>query len=224
MRPEPTEALASTYSTIAEWLLYPEEIDPATIDAETAEAAERAGRRVDLREKQRDYRLTAIEVYSRPGEPDLRLGNPDFPVASLQPPYSMLRRDIEEDLLGYCGQNNIGVICYSPVQKGLLTGKFSEERVANLAADDHRRNDPNFRGNKLKANLELVEKLKPIAHRSGRTLAQLAITWVLRRQEVTAAIVGARKKEQIEETVSAGNRELAAEDLREIETLLKGLE
>ncbi len=145
-----------------------------------------------------------------------------YPVASLQPPYSMLRRDIEEDLLEYCGRNNIGVICYSPMQKGLLTGKFSAERVANLAEDDHRRNDPNFGGQKLKENLELVEKLRPIAERNGKTPAQLAIAWVLRREEVTAAIVGARKKEQIAETVLAGDWIIGEEDLREIEEILKG--
>ncbi len=145
-----------------------------------------------------------------------------YPVASLQPPYSMLRRDIEDELLGYCKENNIGVIAYSPMQKGLLTGKFSAERVANLAEDDHRRKDPNFGGQKLKENLELVDKLKAIAQRNGKTPAQLAIAWVLRREEVTAAIVGARKKEQIAETVLAGDWVIGEEDLREIEEILKG--
>ncbi len=143
-----------------------------------------------------------------------------WPVASLQPPYSMIRRDVEDELLGYCADNDIGVVAYSPMQKGLLTGKFSAERVANLAPDDHRRRNQNFLEPKLSANLRLVEGLKPIAQRSGLTLAQLAIAWVLRREEVTAAIVGARRPGQIAETITAAEGVLGDEDLAEIEGLL----
>jgi aryl-alcohol dehydrogenase-like predicted oxidoreductase len=142
------------------------------------------------------------------------------PVASLQPPYSMIRRDVEDELLGYCADNDIGVVAYSPMQKGLLTGKFSAERVANLAPDDHRRRDWNFLEPKLSANLRLVEGLGPIAQRNELTLAQLAIAWVLRRREVTAAIVGARRPGQIAETISAAEGVLGDEDLAEIEGLL----
>lgn len=142
------------------------------------------------------------------------------PVASLQPPYSMIQRDVEDELLGYCADNNIGVVAYSPMQKGLLTGKFSAERAANLAPDDHRRRDRNFLEPKLGANLKLVEGLGPIAQRNGLTLAQLAIAWVLRRKEVTAAIVGARRAGQIAETISAAEGVLGNEDLAEIEGLL----
>lgn len=126
-------------------------------------------------------------------------------VASLQPPYSMLCRDIEEEILYYCSQHNIGVIPYSPMQKGLLTGKFTKERMQNLPRDDHRRRDPMFQEPQLSKNLKLVEKLRPIAERNGKTLPQLAISWVLRRPEVTATIVGARTPNQIEETVVAGD-------------------
>jgi aryl-alcohol dehydrogenase-like predicted oxidoreductase len=143
------------------------------------------------------------------------------PVASLQPPYSMITRAAENELFGYCWDNGIGVVCYSPMQKGLLTGKFSARRVAGLAPDDHRRRDRNFLEPKLSANLKLVDRLKPIAQRNGITLAQLAIAWVLRRQEVTAAIVGARRADQIQETVAAGDIELSPEDLSDIEQLLK---
>jgi aryl-alcohol dehydrogenase-like predicted oxidoreductase len=143
-----------------------------------------------------------------------------WPVASLQPPYSMIRRDVEDELLGYCADNDIGVVAYSPMQKGLLTGKFSAEHVANLAPDDHRRRDWNFLEPKLSANLRLVEGLEPIAQRNGLTLAQLAIAWVLRRREVTAAIVGARRPGQIAETISASEWVLGDEDLAEIEGLL----
>jgi aryl-alcohol dehydrogenase-like predicted oxidoreductase len=142
------------------------------------------------------------------------------PVASLQPPYSMLRRGIEEELLAYCAANDIGVIVYSPMQAGLLTGKFTKERVANLPDEDWRKGSSAFREPDLSANLALVEKLRPIAERNGRTVAQLAIAWVLRRSEVTAAIVGARRPSQIEETAPAGDWVLSEEDVAEIEALL----
>jgi aryl-alcohol dehydrogenase-like predicted oxidoreductase len=106
------------------------------------------------------------------------------------------------------------------MQKGLLTGKFSAERVANLAPDDHRRRDQNFLEPKLSANLRLVQGLRPIAQRNQLTLAQLAIVWVLRRPEVTAAIVGARRPAQIAETIKAAEGALQDEDLTEIEGLL----
>jgi aryl-alcohol dehydrogenase-like predicted oxidoreductase len=143
------------------------------------------------------------------------------PVASLQPPYSMLHREVEDELLGYCAENNIGVVVYSPMQRGLLTGKFSEERLASLPPDDHRRQSPDFQDPQFTATLQLVEKLRPIAERGGGTLAQLAISWVLRRDEVTAAIVGARRPSQTEETAKAGDWNLAAEDIEQIEQLLK---
>ena len=150
------------------------------------------------------------------------------PVASLQPPYSMLRRGIEKDLLAYCAANDIGVIVYSPMQAGLLTGKFTKERVANLPDEDWRKRNPAFQEPELGANLALVEKLRPIAECNGRTVAQLAIAWVLRRPlrlrsgqaEVTAAIVGARRPSQIEETAPAGDWVLSAEDVAEIDALL----
>lgn len=142
------------------------------------------------------------------------------PVASLQPPYSMLHREVEEELLSYCAENNIGVVAYSPMQRGLLTGKFSQERLAALSLDDHRRKNPDFQEPQFTATLQLVDELRPIAERNGRTLAQLAVSWVLRRPEVTAAIVGARRPEQIEETYSASDWDLSREDIDEIEQLL----
>ncbi len=142
------------------------------------------------------------------------------PVASLQPPYSMLHREVEDELLDHCAQNNIGVIAYSPIQRGLLTGKFSQARLAGLPLDDHRRRNPDFQEPRFSATLELVEHLKKIAERNGKTCAQLAISWVLRRPEVTAAIVGARKPEQIQETARAADWKLAQEDIAEIEQLL----
>lgn len=142
------------------------------------------------------------------------------PVASLQPPYSMLHCEVEDGLLGYCAENKIGVVAYSPMQRGLLTGKFSQQRLAGLPIDDHRRRNPDFQEPQFSATLELVDQLRPIAERIGQTLAQLAISWVLRRPEVTAAIVGTRKPQQIEETSAAANLKLDPEDIEEIEQLL----
>ncbi len=140
-------------------------------------------------------------------------------VASLQPPYSMLKRDVEKDLLAYCAANQIGVVVYSPMQKGLLTGKF-QARLGQLTADDHRLGDPDFKDPRLKVHLELVERLKPIAARNGKSVAQLAISWVLRRPEVTSAIVGARQPAQVEETAAAGDWALSKEDIRILDMLL----
>ena len=142
------------------------------------------------------------------------------PVASLQPPYSMLHREVEDELLDYCAQNNIGVIAYSPMQRGLLTGEFSAERLAGLPLDDHRRRSSDFQEPQFSATLEFVEGLKKIAQRRGRTCAQLAISWVLRRPEITAAIAGARRPDQILETAPAADWRLGKKDIEEIERLL----
>jgi aryl-alcohol dehydrogenase-like predicted oxidoreductase len=142
------------------------------------------------------------------------------PVATLQPPYSMLHRECEDELLGYCAEHEMGVIAYSPMQRGLLTGKFSHERLAQLAPDDHRRTNPDFQELQFTATLEMVEQLKRIAERNKRPCAQLAISWVLRRSEVTAAIVGARRPSQIQETAPASDWDLSDADIAEIDALL----
>ncbi len=142
------------------------------------------------------------------------------PVASLQPPYNMNNRGIEKELLGYCAKNNIGVVAYSPMQRGLLTGKFSKKYLATLAPDDHRLKSGDFQEPEFSATLTLVDKLRPIAERNKRTLAQLAIAWGLRRPEVTSAIVGARKPSQIAETAPAADWILTKNDIAEIEKLL----
>ena len=150
-----------------------------------------------------------------------RLGSID-PIASLQPPYSMLRRDIEADILPYCGGQGIGVVAYSPMQNGLLTGKFTKERIRDLPDDDFRKEKSrHFQEPEVDVNLKLVETLKPIARRHDRTPAQLALAWVLRRPEVTSAITGTRKPSQIEETAIAGDWELDDWTLAQIDALLK---
>ena len=143
------------------------------------------------------------------------------PVASLQPPYSMLARGIEAEIMPFCAENNIGIVVYSPMQAGLLTGKMTKERVAQFPADDWRKaKSPYFQEPELSINLALVEELRPIAERNGRSLAELAIAWVLRRPEVTSAIVGARRPSQIEQTVSAGEWTLSAGDIADVDALL----
>ena len=142
------------------------------------------------------------------------------PVASLQPPYSMLRRDVEKEILPYCGDNGIGVICYSPMQMGLLTGAFTRERVAALPADDMRARNAWFVEPALGLNLAFVEKLRPIAVRNRRSLGELAVAWVLRRSEVTAAIVGGRRPGQVREIAAAADWELEPDDVAEINRLI----
>jgi len=146
---------------------------------------------------------------------------PIYPVASLQPPYSMLARDAEAELLPYCAAQGIGVVVYSPMQKGLLTGKVTAQWVASLPPDDHRHSDPRFHEPQLSANLALVEKLRGIAGKAGKTLPELAIAWVLRRPEVTAAIVGARRPDQIEQTIGGADWQLDETQRSAIEELLK---
>lgn len=143
------------------------------------------------------------------------------PVASLQPPYSMVKREIEEELLPFCAENNIGVVAYSPMQAGLLTGAFSKERVRDLAEDDWRRRNEEFIEPKLGATQAMLDKLDPLAKEQGRNLAQLAVAWVLRRPEVTSAIVGARKPGQISGTAPAGDWVLDQEMIRTIDDLLR---
>jgi aryl-alcohol dehydrogenase-like predicted oxidoreductase len=170
---------------------------------------------VDLR-KQGKVRHIGVSNFSA-GQ--LKRIMPIAPVESLQPPYSMIRPEIESETLPYCGENRIGVVCYSPMGKGLLTGKFSRDRAAALPESDHRSRDPMFSGKNLEANLRLVEGLQRIAARHNKNVAELAIAWTLRRPEVTSAIVGARRPDQIEQTVSTGDWKLAAEDLAEIDRL-----
>jgi aryl-alcohol dehydrogenase-like predicted oxidoreductase len=147
---------------------------------------------------------------------------PIHPVAFLQPEYNMLAPGIEQDILGYCAANHIGVIVYSPMCSGLFTGKFTKEKVDALPADDWRRaSSPYFQEPYFSAHLQLVEKLRPLAKRNNKTLSQLAIAWTLRRPEVTSAIVGARRPSQIEQTAPAGDWVLSEKDKAELDTILK---
>ncbi|MDG2220535.1 MAG: aldo/keto reductase [Rubripirellula sp.] len=142
------------------------------------------------------------------------------PITSLQPPYSMIAREVESEILPFCHENNIGVVCYSPMGKGLLTGAFDAARAVSLSAKDHRSRDPRFQSPQLEINLQFVAGLNKIASGLGWTVSDVAIAWVFRLPAVTSAIVGARRPAQIEQTVDAGTRIIDAATVAEIETLL----
>lgn len=138
-------------------------------------------------------------------------------VASLQPPYSLVKPEVEDEILPFCLDQHIGVIVYSPMMSGLLTGKMTRERIEHMPQDDWRRNSPEFQEPQLTRNLELVEVLRSIGERHGRSPGEVAIAWTLRHPAVTAAIVGARRPDQIEGTVRAADFRLSPEELSEID-------
>ncbi|MDX6252741.1 MAG: hypothetical protein QOF10_6101 [Kribbellaceae bacterium] len=137
-------------------------------------------------------------------------------VDSLQPPFSLINRDVAGEELEWCHAHDTGVIVYSPMQSGLLTGAFTAERAASLPANDWRSRDAEFTGEQLQRNLALVAALWPIADRHETTVASIAIAWCLASQGVTAAIVGARNPRQVDGWVGAPSVDLTAADLTEI--------
>jgi aryl-alcohol dehydrogenase-like predicted oxidoreductase len=139
------------------------------------------------------------------------------PITSLQPPYSLLKRDVENGLLPYCGKHGIGAIVYSPMGSGLLTGAMTRERIDKLPADDWRRKNADFQEPKLTANLALAERLRKVGQRHGKTAGEVAIAWTLRRPEVTGAIVGGRNAKQVEGVVGGADLKLSAAEIAEIE-------
>ncbi|MEJ7616394.1 MAG: aldo/keto reductase [Pyrinomonadaceae bacterium] len=145
------------------------------------------------------------------------------PITSLQPPYSMLRRDIEEEILPFTGQENIGVISYSPMYSGLLSGAMTRERALNFPADDWRRNNPNFQEPLLSRNLKVAEELRRIGAEHGRTAGEVAIAWTLKNPAVTAAIVGVRSSDQVDGIAGAASFRLNDEEIAKIEELLQSL-
>ena len=140
------------------------------------------------------------------------------PVQSLQPPYNIVHRDIEASILGWCLNNNVGVIAYSPLQNGLLTGKFSKDFLETLPEDDWRKRQhyPYFREPKFNQVLQFVEALRPIAEGYQKSLSQLAIAWVLHQKGITAAIVGARSPEQILHNIGGSGWQISASDMQTI--------
>ena len=143
------------------------------------------------------------------------------PITSLQPPYSMLKRDIESEIMPWCAANQVGIVAYSPMQAGLLTGRFTAARAAALPENDWRKRSPFFQEPQLSANLRVVERVTPIAARLSITVSQLALAWVLRLPAMTAAIAGARDPQQIQETARGGEVALTPAVVDEIEVILK---
>jgi aryl-alcohol dehydrogenase-like predicted oxidoreductase len=139
------------------------------------------------------------------------------PITSLQPPYSMIRRAIEEAVLPECEKQGIGVISYAPMASGLLTGAMTPERAAALPADDFRSRNAEFREPRLSKNLELVERLRKVGERHGVNPGTVAIAWTLRHPVVTGAIVGARNAKQAEGVMRAGDLKLTSDEIKEIE-------
>src|SRR5947199_1284872 len=148
---------------------------------------------------------------------EMRQAQAIAPITSLQPPYSLVRREVEQDILPYCRSEGLGVIVYSPMASGLLTGAMTRERAASLPNSDWRSRDLEFHEPKLSKNLALVERLRKVGERYGRPPGQVAIAWALQNPAVTGAIVGARNARQVEGNVGAADLQLTDEDIAEIE-------
>lgn len=138
-------------------------------------------------------------------------------ITSVQPPYNLLAREIEKDIAPYCSEKNIGILAYSPMHSGLLSGSMTAERIAAMAPDDHRRRRPQFQPPLLERNLKLAALLGDIARPYGRSAGEAAIAWVLRRPEITAAIVGLRSPEQLRGVVGAAEFRLPDDELEKID-------
>ena len=139
------------------------------------------------------------------------------PITSLQPPYSLVARDAENEILPFAASHNIGVIVYSPMYSGLLTGAMTRVRIASLAEDDWRRRDANFQEPRLSHNLRLVQLLREIGSRHGCSPGEVAIAWTLTNPTVTGAIVGVRNRDQVRGIIGAAETTLSAAELEEIE-------
>ncbi len=149
--------------------------------------------------------------------PQIKRAETIAPVTSMQPPYSLLRRNVEKEILPYCKLQGIGVISYAPMASGLLTGTMTRERAASLPADDFRSRNPEFREPRLSKNIELVERLRKVGARHDRGPGEVAIAWVLRHSAITGAIVGARNAKQSEGIMRAGELKLSLEEIAEVE-------
>jgi aryl-alcohol dehydrogenase-like predicted oxidoreductase len=143
------------------------------------------------------------------------------PISSLQPPYSMVNRRIEAEILPYAARHGIGVIAYSPMASGLLTGTMTRERVESLPGDDWRRRNPNYQEPLLTRNLALVDYLRMIGGRHGLAPGAVAIAWVLRDPAVTGAIVGARRPGQTGGIIAAADFRLSPDEIAELEQFLE---
>jgi aryl-alcohol dehydrogenase-like predicted oxidoreductase len=163
-------------------------------------------------------RLIGVSNFS---VPQMRRALKIAPITSLQPPYSILAREVEEEILPFCAYRDIGVIVYSPMYSGLLTGAMTRQRIANFSADDWRRRDANFQEPNLSRNLRLVELLREIGTRHGRSPGEVAIAWTLHNQAVTGAIVGVRSPDQVRGVIGAAAFRLNDKEVMEVESALE---
>jgi len=143
------------------------------------------------------------------------------PISSLQPPFSLVKPDIQNEILPFCQEHNIGVIVYSPMASGLLTGSMTSERIANLPEDDWRKRDPQFQEPHLSRNLKLVEVLNEIAFVHNVTPGVVAIAWALQHPGVTGAIVGARRPQQVDGIIAAAEFQLTDSENAQIDKFIK---
>ena len=139
------------------------------------------------------------------------------PVETLQPPYSLVAREVEDEILPFAERERIGVIVYSPMGSGLLSGGMSRERIAGLPEDDWRKHDVRFREPQLSRHLALVERLETVAERHDTTPGAVAVAWTLRNRAVDGAIVGFRRPDQVDPILAAAELELSDDDVAEIE-------
>jgi aryl-alcohol dehydrogenase-like predicted oxidoreductase len=178
--------------------------DPTTPVEETMEAMEKL---------LKDGKIRAAGVSNFSVE-EIAAANACLPIASDQPPYSLLRRDIERDILPYCREQRIGVLAYSPLERGLLTGKVPVDRIFDER--DLRSRAPRFRSENRRRVLAFLDRLRPIAESHDATLAQLVICWTIHQPGITAALVGARDARQVEENAKAADLQLAEDEMQQI--------
>jgi aryl-alcohol dehydrogenase-like predicted oxidoreductase len=173
-----------------------------------------------------DYWATMLELKAEGKVRHVGLSNHDVDqlrraeaighVETLQPPFSMIRRDSAAELLPWCHAHGTGVICYSPMQAGLLTGSFTRQRAESLDENDWRKTSPEFIGERLDRNLKLADALRPIAEKHGVSMGTIALAWALAWPGLTATIVGARSPAQVDGWIDAAKFELPADDLTTI--------
>jgi aryl-alcohol dehydrogenase-like predicted oxidoreductase len=169
-----------------------------------------------LAELQREGKVRWIGV-SNFSVDQMKRANAIAPINSLQPPYSLIRPEVQTDILPFCMDHNIGVIVYSPMYCGLLAGKMTPERIKNMPDDDWRKDDPEFKSPLLAKNLSLVESLKKIANQNGVEPGVVAIAWTLRNPAVTGAIVGARRPSQVDGIFPAVEFRLSEDEIEELD-------
>ena len=144
---------------------------------------------------------------------ELRAAQLIAPITSLQPPYSLIRRDVEKEVLPFCEEQGIGVIVYSPMGSGLLTGAMTAERAAKLPSDDWRSKNPEFQDPKLSQNLQLAQRVQELAERRGVSAGARAAAWTLSNPAVTGAIIGARNARQVQEVFPHADLVVTRDDL-----------